>query len=400
MLFSLNRASIILGIAVLGLIGSYPFMKRVTYWPQVFLGLNFNWGALVGWTAVAGTLGRPALLLYLGGIFWTIGYDTIYAHQDKEDDALIGVKSSALALGSAHPPVALRLLCRCRAAVGHGRLGGRARRMVLGRARRRDGAASLAGGARRYRPPGRLPCQIPLEPRARLADARRDRCRSRDLSSPLDPALFVRRNTAVAAPPLVPEIRLHLATEVTPIWQATRRKPGARRRAAAVLGIRLGRWPGTRPLPARSSRDGSRALCTRFRLRFGAGRDRRGQSRRPLCVRRRDRPFRRGRHRRQRCAERCRGGGNDRGCDRRRRPPLAGRYCRRCLLRARYGGSRHTVAAGAGGGWLSRAARRPRARLSAERRACVQLASYTVPTSRELEDSETRDGVVWQVLPP
>ncbi len=98
-LFSLNRISVLLGIAVLGLIGSYPFMKRITYWPQVFLGLNFNWGALVGWTAAAGTLGRPALLLYLGGIFWTIGYDTIYAHQDKEDDALIGVKSSALALG-------------------------------------------------------------------------------------------------------------------------------------------------------------------------------------------------------------------------------------------------------------------------------------------------------------
>jgi 4-hydroxybenzoate polyprenyltransferase len=98
-LFSLNRVSILLGVAVLGLIGSYPFMKRVTYWPQVFLGLNFNWGALVGWTAVCGALGRPALLLYLGGVFWTIGYDTIYAHQDKEDDALIGVKSSALALG-------------------------------------------------------------------------------------------------------------------------------------------------------------------------------------------------------------------------------------------------------------------------------------------------------------
>jgi 4-hydroxybenzoate polyprenyltransferase len=103
-LFSLNRGSVVLGIAVLGLIGIYPFMKRVTYWPQVFLGLNFNWGALVGWTAVAGTLGRPALLLYLGGIFWTIGYDTIYAHQDKEDDALIGVKSSALALGSRTRP--------------------------------------------------------------------------------------------------------------------------------------------------------------------------------------------------------------------------------------------------------------------------------------------------------
>ncbi len=103
-LLSLNRISILLGIAVLVLIGSYPFMKRVTYWPQVFLGLNFNWGALVGWTAVSGALGLPALLLYCGGVFWTIGYDTIYAHQDKEDDSLIGVKSSALALGSRTRP--------------------------------------------------------------------------------------------------------------------------------------------------------------------------------------------------------------------------------------------------------------------------------------------------------
>jgi 4-hydroxybenzoate polyprenyltransferase len=98
-LFSLNRACWLLGIAVLGLIASYPFMKRITYWPQLFLGLNFNWGALLGWTAVTGRLGWPPLLLYIGGIFWTLGYDTIYAHQDKEDDARIGVKSSALALG-------------------------------------------------------------------------------------------------------------------------------------------------------------------------------------------------------------------------------------------------------------------------------------------------------------
>jgi 4-hydroxybenzoate polyprenyltransferase len=98
-LFTLNRTSVLLGLAVLGLIGTYPFMKRITYWPQVFLGLNFNWGALVGWTAVTGALAWPPLLLYLGGIFWTIGYDTIYAHQDKEDDVRIGVKSSAIALG-------------------------------------------------------------------------------------------------------------------------------------------------------------------------------------------------------------------------------------------------------------------------------------------------------------
>ena len=104
-LLSLNNDSKRLGIAVIALIVTYPFMKRVTYWPQLFLGLNFNWGALIGWTAVTGALEDwPPVLLYLGGIFWTIGYDTIYAHQDKEDDARIGVKSSALALGDKTRP--------------------------------------------------------------------------------------------------------------------------------------------------------------------------------------------------------------------------------------------------------------------------------------------------------
>jgi 4-hydroxybenzoate polyprenyltransferase len=103
-LSSLNRASVCLGLAVLGLVATYPYMKRITYWPQLFLGLNFNWGALIGWTAIAGGLAVPPLLLYAGGIFWTLGYDTIYAHQDKADDALIGVKSSALALGARTRP--------------------------------------------------------------------------------------------------------------------------------------------------------------------------------------------------------------------------------------------------------------------------------------------------------
>jgi 4-hydroxybenzoate polyprenyltransferase len=107
-LFSLNRISILLGVAVLGLIGTYPFMKRITYWPQLFLGLNFNWGALIGWTAVTGTLDWPAVLLYLGGVFWTLGYDTIYALQDVEDDAMIGVKSTARLFGErVRPAVAL-----------------------------------------------------------------------------------------------------------------------------------------------------------------------------------------------------------------------------------------------------------------------------------------------------
>src|SRR5690349_14799240 len=103
-LFSLNQACRWLGIAVLALIGTYPFMKRITYWPQLFLGLNFNWGALLGWTAVTGAVAWPAMLLYLGGICWTLGYDTIYAHQDKEDDARIGIKSSALALAARTRP--------------------------------------------------------------------------------------------------------------------------------------------------------------------------------------------------------------------------------------------------------------------------------------------------------
>jgi 4-hydroxybenzoate polyprenyltransferase len=103
-LFSLDRVAIELGVLVLLLVGTYPFMKRVTYWPQLFLGLNFNWGALMGWAAVRGGVALPALLLYAGGICWTLGYDTIYAHQDKEDDALIGIKSSALALGAATRP--------------------------------------------------------------------------------------------------------------------------------------------------------------------------------------------------------------------------------------------------------------------------------------------------------
>ena len=103
-LASLDRLAILLGLLVLLLIATYPLMKRVTYWPQFFLGLNFNWGALLGYAAATGRLDAPAFWLYLGGIAWTLGYDTIYAHQDKEDDVLIGVKSSALALGAATRP--------------------------------------------------------------------------------------------------------------------------------------------------------------------------------------------------------------------------------------------------------------------------------------------------------
>jgi 4-hydroxybenzoate polyprenyltransferase len=99
-LLQLGFPAIWLGLISLALVAGYPFMKRITYWPQAWLGLTFNWGALVGWAAADHALAAPALLLYVGGIAWTLGYDTIYAHQDKEDDLLIGVKSAALRLGS------------------------------------------------------------------------------------------------------------------------------------------------------------------------------------------------------------------------------------------------------------------------------------------------------------
>ena len=98
-LLTFNWFTVALGAASLILIVAYPFMKRITWWPQAWLGLTFNWGALMGFSALTGHLAAPAIVLYIGCFFWTLGYDTIYAHQDKEDDALIGVKSTALLFG-------------------------------------------------------------------------------------------------------------------------------------------------------------------------------------------------------------------------------------------------------------------------------------------------------------
>ena len=103
-LLQFNAFAVGVGAASLVLVAVYPFTKRVTHWPQAVLGLTFNWGALLGWAAVRGDIGLPALALYGAGIFWTLGYDTIYAHQDKEDDALLAVKSTALLLGGATRP--------------------------------------------------------------------------------------------------------------------------------------------------------------------------------------------------------------------------------------------------------------------------------------------------------
>ena len=103
-LLALNPFAIAVGAASLVLVFTYPLSKRVTFWPQFVLGLAFNWGALLGWAAVREEIGLAALLLYAGGIFWTLGYDTIYAHQDRRDDPAAGVKSTARRLGLGSKP--------------------------------------------------------------------------------------------------------------------------------------------------------------------------------------------------------------------------------------------------------------------------------------------------------
>lgn len=98
-LLQFNKTTIILGMISIPLIISYPLMKRITWWPQAFLGLTFNFSALMGYCAITNDITTAVILLYIGGIFWTLGYDTIYAHQDKDDDLIAGVKSTALRFG-------------------------------------------------------------------------------------------------------------------------------------------------------------------------------------------------------------------------------------------------------------------------------------------------------------
>src|ERR1700742_1695070 len=103
-LLQFNRFAVATGVASLVIVAAYPFMKRITWWPQIVLGLAFSWGALMGFAVTLGRIDASALLLYAGSISWVIGYDTIYAHQDAEDDALIGIKSTALLFGARTRP--------------------------------------------------------------------------------------------------------------------------------------------------------------------------------------------------------------------------------------------------------------------------------------------------------
>ena len=103
-LLQFNRTAVVTGIASLVIVAVYPFMKRITWWPQIVLGLAFSWGALMGFAVTLGRIDATAMTLYAGSIAWVIGYDTIYAHQDAEDDALIGIKSTALLFGARTRP--------------------------------------------------------------------------------------------------------------------------------------------------------------------------------------------------------------------------------------------------------------------------------------------------------
>ena len=117
-LIQFNRYTVITGICSLLVVAIYPFMKRITYWPQIVLGLAFSYGALMGWPAAFGRLDWPALVLYAGSICWVIGYDTIYAHQDREDDLLIGIKSTALLFGEETRPMLAKFYAAAAVLIG------------------------------------------------------------------------------------------------------------------------------------------------------------------------------------------------------------------------------------------------------------------------------------------
>ena len=151
------------------IVAVYPFMKRITYWPQIVLGLAFSWGALMGWAAAFGRLAWPAFMLYAGSIAWVIGYDTIYAHQDREDDALIGVKSTALLFGENTKPMLSLFYALAVALIGIAGLSRRRRRRSS-----RSGlpafAAHLAWQVWRLDidDPDLVPATVQVEPRRRV----------------------------------------------------------------------------------------------------------------------------------------------------------------------------------------------------------------------------------------
>ncbi len=164
-LLQFNGFTVLMGFASLGVVAIYPFMKRITYWPQIVLGLAFSWGALMGWPAVFGRLDWAALILYAGSICWVIGYDTIYAHQDREDDALIGIKSTAILFRERTKPMLARVLLSGGRADRHCRNTGGRRCVLCHRARGVRRASGVAGFLARYQRPSALFKTIQSKPR-------------------------------------------------------------------------------------------------------------------------------------------------------------------------------------------------------------------------------------------
>ena len=165
MLLQFNRFAIVTGIASLLIVAVYPFMKRITYWPQVVLGLAFSWGALMGFAVIFGRIDAAALVLYAGSIAWVIGYDTIYAHQDREDDALIGIKSTALLFGENTQPALAVFYGLAVVLIGVALELAGVRLAGLDRACRLRGASGLADRAARHRRSGAVPAVVQIEPR-------------------------------------------------------------------------------------------------------------------------------------------------------------------------------------------------------------------------------------------
>ena len=173
-LIQFNRFAIATGIASLAIVAVYPFMKRITYWPQIVLGLAFSWGALMGWAGAFGRLDAAPLILYAGSIAWVIGYDTIYAHQDREDDALIGIKSTALLFGARTKPMLALFYGLAVVLIGVAGGAGRRRDAVLGGPCGVCRASGVADRAARYRRPGPVPDDLQVRPRRRVDPVRRD----------------------------------------------------------------------------------------------------------------------------------------------------------------------------------------------------------------------------------
>ena len=164
-LLQFNRFAVMTGIASLVIVAVYPFMKRITWWPQVVLGLAFSWGALMGFAVTLGRIDLTALVLYAGSIAWVIGYDTIYAHQDAEDDALIGVKSTARLFGArTHSGAGGVLFARGGADRRGAGAGGRAM-AGMDRAGRVRGASGLADQAIGYQRSRTVPANFQIQPR-------------------------------------------------------------------------------------------------------------------------------------------------------------------------------------------------------------------------------------------